>query len=180
MQEMALKKIKLFTLCPVFYSMKYLLQISFFIFFVGYNSVYAQIDKIKFENLESRLFKQESDSIYIVNFWATWCAPCVKELPAFNKAQQLLDNPKTIFIFVSLDFPGAEERVLKMVQEKNIQGEVVMLNEPDANVWINKISKEWQGNIPATWFVKPKSNKRIFHIGMIESKEIIDNIHNLK
>ena len=160
--------------------MKYLVQILFFIFFVGYNSVQAQVDAIKFEDLENRLFKQESDSIYIVNFWATWCGPCIQELPAFDKAQQTLNNPNVIFIFVSLDFPGAEERVLKMVHEKNMQGEVVMLNEPNANVWINKIDKEWQGNIPATWFVNPKSNKQKFHIGMIESEEILENIHNFK
>lgn len=143
-------------------------------------SAQAQVKSYSFSELEQKINNSSSDSIYVVNFWATWCGPCIKELPNFKVAQDSLAQSKVKFIFVSLDFPGSESRVLKVFTSKNLAGEVVMLNEPDANVWIDKLEPEWQGQIPATWFVNKANKTSDFHAGTLETTEIIQKVNNLK
>lgn len=92
-----------------------------------------------------------SDKTYIVNFWATWCAPCVKELPYFEKLNSSYADKKVEVILVSLDFPKKYDTHLKpYIKEKNIKSKVVALNDMDSNMWIPKISEDWSGAIPAT------------------------------
>jgi thiol-disulfide isomerase/thioredoxin len=148
--------------------------------FLIITSVQAQVKSHTFSELEQKINSASSDSIYVINFWATWCGPCIKELPNFKDAQDSLAKSKVKFIFVSLDFPGSENRVLKVFTSKNLAGEVLMLNEPDANVWINKLAPEWQGDIPATWFVNKSNKTSDFHAGTIETTEIIQKVNNLK
>jgi thiol-disulfide isomerase/thioredoxin len=108
------------------------------------------IKSYDFKNLEP-LFKQQNDTTYVINFWATWCIPCVEELPHFEKMNQKYASQKFKMILVSLDFPKmVESRVLPFVRKKKLQAEVVLLNDPNANEWIYKVSKEWSGAIPAT------------------------------
>jgi thiol-disulfide isomerase/thioredoxin len=108
------------------------------------------VESYDFESLEP-LFKQQNDTTYVINFWATWCIPCVEELPHFEKMNQKYASQKFKMILVSLDFPKmVESRVLPFVRKKKLQAEVVLLNDPNANEWIYKVSKEWSGAIPAT------------------------------
>ena len=114
-----------------------------------------------FEGLEPYL-NQKNDTVYVVNFWATWCVPCVKELPYFEKLNQKYKNGKFKMILVSLDFPKMiESRVIPFIKNKNLLVEVVVLNDPDANSWIEKVAKEWSGAIPAT--IIYKNDKRKFY-----------------
>ena len=97
------------------------------------------------------LLHQKNDTVYVINFWATWCVPCIKELPHFEKMNQKYKNGKFKMILVSLDFPKMiESRLLPFIKNKGLQAEVVVLNDPDANTWIEKVAKEWSGAIPAT------------------------------
>lgn len=92
-----------------------------------------------------------SDKIYVVNFWATWCAPCIKELPYFEKLNNDYADKKVEVILVSLDFPTKYDSNLKpYIKEKNLKSKVVALNDMDSNMWIPKISEDWSGAIPAT------------------------------
>lgn len=108
------------------------------------------IKSYDFKSLEP-LFKQQNDTTYVINFWATWCVPCVEELPHFEKLNKKYASQKFKMILVSLDFPNmVESRVIPFVTKKNLKAEVVLLNDPNANEWIEKVSKEWSGAIPAT------------------------------
>jgi thiol-disulfide isomerase/thioredoxin len=138
----------------------------------------AQVKSISFSTLQQQLSKQDTNKITVVNFWATWCGPCLKEMPSFVTAQQQTNSDSVDFIFVSLDFPGSEERVEKVFRDKNLKGTLLMLNEPDANQWINILDPNWQGNIPATWFIAKKDFA--FHIGAIETAQILTQISHLK
>ena len=103
-----------------------------------------------FKSLEP-LFKQQNDTTYVINFWATWCLPCVEELPHFEKMNTKYSLQKFKMILVSLDFPNmVESRVIPFIKRKNLKADVVLLNDPNANEWIEKISKDWSGAIPAT------------------------------
>ncbi|MDW5290482.1 TlpA family protein disulfide reductase [Formosa sp. PL04] len=103
-----------------------------------------------FDELEP-FFYQDDDKVHVINFWATWCAPCVKELPHFEKLKTEYASKNLDVLLVSLDFEQAYETKLKpFIVEHNIQSKVVVLNDPDSNSWIPKISDSWSGSIPAT------------------------------
>ncbi|WP_333600157.1 TlpA disulfide reductase family protein [Flavobacterium sp.] len=98
---------------------------------------------------------QDDSTIYVINFWATWCAPCVKELPSFEKLH--LENKSVKVILVSLDSKkDLEKKLLPFLKRKNITAEVVLLDDKDYNTWLPKVDKTWSGSIPATWMVQGK------------------------
>ncbi len=105
-------------------------------------------------------FDRSNDTVYIVNFWATWCKPCVAELPEFDKFNKEFSAGKMKMILVTLDFEeDLEKKVIPFMQRTNYSPEVMLLDEVDGNVFINQISKEWTGAIPATLIIKNKHRK---------------------
>ena len=103
-----------------------------------------------FNGLQKYLNKDDNKT-YVVNFWATWCAPCVKELPYFEKLNADFKCKNVEVILVSLDFPKQYDKKLKpFIKENNLQSKVIALNDTDSNTWIPKIDKDWSGAIPAT------------------------------
>jgi len=137
--------VKPFTFVPV--KLKFVI-ILLMIFTV--NGLHAQVRVYGFDELKP-LLNQQSDTTYVINFWATWCAPCVKELPDFEKINAQFSAQKFRMILVSLDFKRSlETRLIPFVREKNLKAEVIMLHEPDANSWIDKVDPKWTGAIPAT------------------------------
>lgn len=94
---------------------------------------------------------RQSDTLYVVNFWATWCKPCIKELPAFNELENQFRGEKIKVILVSLDFEeNIETSVKPFLKKKNIQSEVMVLDDPNSTAWIEKVDPTWSGSIPAT------------------------------
>ena len=94
---------------------------------------------------------KEDDKVYVVNFWATWCAPCVKELPYFEKVNQEYKDKNVEVILVSLDFPKKKKtQLLPFIQKKNLQSKVLHLDDIDEQFWIADIDEDWSGALPAT------------------------------
>ncbi|APY10112.1 thioredoxin [Seonamhaeicola sp. S2-3] len=107
------------------------------------------------------LLNKTDDTVYVINFWATWCAPCVKELPYFEDLYANYKDDNVEVILVSLDFPHQFETKLKPFIKKNkLQAKVVVLDDVDSNSWIPKVNKDWSGSIPAT--IIYKNDKRSF------------------
>ncbi|WP_103071977.1 TlpA family protein disulfide reductase [Aquimarina sediminis] len=91
----------------------------------------------------------------VVNFWATWCKPCVAELPYFELINSRYPDDKVEVILVSLDVPSqVESKLIPFVVKQKIESKVILLDDPDANSWIPKVSKNWSGSIPATIIYK--------------------------
>lgn len=113
----------------------------------------------RFEDL-APIFAQQNDTTYIINFWATWCAPCVKELPYFEAVTEKYATQKIKVILVSLDFSKQLETKLKpFLKENKLQSEVLALIDPDANSWVDKVNPAWSGAIPATVIYQGDKNK---------------------
>ncbi len=101
-----------------------------------------------------------SDTVLVVNFWATWCDPCVDELPVFEKLTRDYAGQKVQVILVSNDFKMNIETKLKpFLRKKKLKSRVVFMDEPDANLWIGLVSPDWTGGIPSTMIVSKKKNK---------------------
>jgi len=109
-----------------------------------------QVRILTFDELAPAL-ERDTDSIYVINFWATWCAPCIREIPAFEKLHEIYQEQKVQVILVSLDFPDhLQSRVVPFLERLNVKSEVILLDDPDANRWIPLVSETWTGAIPAT------------------------------
>ena len=108
------------------------------------------------------LLEKVDNKTYVVNFWATWCAPCVKELPYFEKINEDYKDKNVEVILVSLDFPKqVDKKLIPFINKKNLQSEVILLDDTNENVWINAIDESWSGAIPAT-LIYNKENRKFY------------------
>lgn len=153
-----------------FIFMKHHLIIAF-TFFVLTNTYSQQIPSYNANDLIKRV--NSSDTLYIINFWATWCVPCVQELPEFNKLEKRYTGNPVKVLLVSLDFKqDYPYKLANFIERKRITPEVVWLNETDPNDFIPKIESAWQGSIPATLIIDHAKKFKKFIEGTITAKEI--------
>src|SRR5215208_5353199 len=128
--------------------MKYLFSL---LIIIASSVTQAQKPEIIKLNRLQQLLENKSDNIQIINFWATWCAPCVNELPLFEKLNS--EKPlgvKITLVSMDMDLDPNPEKVFKFVERKKIQSEVFVLDERNPNAWIDTIDKSWSGALPAT------------------------------
>lgn len=135
-------------------------KISIFLLFALSISGYSQnVKLLNIDQLNERI-KQGKDSTYIVNFWATWCAPCIKELPHFEKLSAEYKKEQLVVLLVSVDFKSKlNSNVIPFVKRKNLKSQVFLLNESNPQEYIDRIDKSWSGSIPATLFIKGDQRK---------------------
>lgn len=136
--------------------MKYLFCLIFPLLFS--NIIVAQKIPVfdKYSTLEKEILS-DKNTIYVVNFWATWCGPCVKELPYFEQLNT--ENKNIKVVLVSLDFKNQfESKLLPFLKKKSIKSQVVFLADTDYNTWLPMVDKEWSGSIPATLIIKNGKN----------------------
>ncbi|MGN7720918.1 redoxin domain-containing protein [Chitinophaga sp. 22620] len=114
---------------------------------------------------------REGDSVMVVNLWATWCVPCIKELPYFEKQSKL--NPSVKFIYVSLDLDEAyPSKIRQFIRQRKISGKVYWMEETNANKYARIIDPRWEGSIPATIIINPAKAYRKFIEGVMEEEQL--------
>lgn len=136
----------------------------------GLSADAQDVKTVRFEDIQPLLQKSD-DTVRVVNFWATWCIPCIEEMPYFTKAEQQYSDKNVEFIYVSLDFPRyMETKVIPFVKKHNMNGLLFLLDDPDANQWINQVDARWSGALPAT--VVYKGEQKTFREGGITYKKL--------
>lgn len=154
--------------------MKLLKILTVFFCISTYHSKAQTVSIITLNDLEARMEKGK-DTLYIVNFWATWCAPCVKEIPYFEKLGKTYANKPMKVILVSLDFKSnLEKAVIPFVKEKKLKSDVFLIENPN-DQFINSVHKDWSGALPATLFVRKEKNIRAFY----EQEFSWEELHNI-
>ena len=134
--------------------------------------LYTSFDELK------PMLDRENDTLYVYNFWATWCVPCVKELKYFEEVNASYADRKVKIVLISLDWSEDQETKLKpFIKERNIKSMVVNLDDPDANRWIPMVDNKWDGAIPATLFRYGKEKRFISH--SFTGDELLNEIENL-
>jgi thiol-disulfide isomerase/thioredoxin len=133
------------------------LLISFFLI-TSYSPAQNFTGIYKIDKLLSRT--SDSDTIYVINFWATWCKPCVQELPAFDSLTISTRFTQVKVLLVSLDFSeDLDKKVKPFLIKQKVQTECILLDEINGNDFVNKISPSWTGAIPATWLKRGERHK---------------------
>ncbi len=120
------------------------------------------IGKWKIEDV-LRSFSAKNDTVYVVNFWATFCKPCIAEIPDFIRIVDKYKSKKVKLLLVSLDLPSYyPAKIAAFAKRNNYKTNIVWLNETDADRFCPMIDEKWSGAIPATIIVNNKTGYRKF------------------
>ncbi len=155
-------------------------KLLFILFFFVANVQAQEIKSVKATEVAQII--AESKTPLIVNMWATWCKPCIEELPYFleevNKYNATKGPADSIqLLLVSLDFASSfPEGIKKFADKRNINAPIVWLNETNADYFCPKIDAKWSGAIPATLFINNKTGYRNFVEEQISHDRLKDEI----
>ncbi|WP_298778981.1 TlpA disulfide reductase family protein [uncultured Polaribacter sp.] len=125
---------------------------------------FTEITSVKTVNYNQLkpLLEKKDDKTYIINFWATWCAPCVKELPYFERITKEYADKNVEVLLVSLDFPKqVDKKLIPFINKRKLKSEVIYFNDINEDVWIKDIEESWSGAIPAT-IIYNKSKRKFY------------------
>lgn len=123
----------------------------------------AQAKLLSLKDFDQRLANGK-DTTFVVNFWATWCAPCVQELPYFERLRKENKALPLQVLLISVDSRSKLEKlVTPFIKTHQIESEVYIFDEPDQQKFIDHVDKNWSGSVPATLVVNTASSRRSFH-----------------
>jgi thiol-disulfide isomerase/thioredoxin len=132
-----------------------------FLLFICLSANAQQAEQIKLKDLQ-QLMRNPSDKVQVINFWATWCAPCVKEIPLFEKLNEENKGVEVTLVSMDYDLDPNPEKVHRFMTRKNLKSKVVILAEQNPSSWVGKIDKSWSGTLPATLIINTQNGKRKF------------------
>lgn len=125
------------------------------------------------------LVKNNSDKLRLINIWATWCGPCVKEFPSFIEMNRMYRGRDFEFISISADKPEIKDKVLKFLQKQQASGTNYIFSLDDKYKLIEAIDPAWQGALPYTLLVEPGGKIVYARQGIIDpaqmKKTIVEN-----
>lgn len=151
------------------------IKLLLFFLIINCSFVFSQeFPTYNFDEFEPLMHKQ-GEKVYVINFWATWCRPCVKEMPAFNQLYDKYHDKNVEMILVNLDFGESVPIRVKLFKDQhNIKSKIVILDDPDTNSWIDRVNPDWSGAIPATLIYN--KNRREFYEQSFDFKELEDEV----
>lgn len=132
------------------------------LFSVSFSLVNSQeIKMIKVTDLEKTIANAQTP--LIINFWATWCVPCIEEIPYFQEEARKHNADSLQLILVSLDMKETyPQKLTSFVQKRKITSTVQWLDETNADYFCPKVDEKWSGAIPASLFVNNNKGYRKF------------------
>ena len=141
------------------------------LFVIGIKANCQDIAKWKMTELESYMSEKTGD-ILVINFWATFCKPCVAEIPSFIKITDKYKNDQVKLLLVSLDLPSYyPAKIASFAKKHQYKTNIVWLNETDADYFCPKADTSWSGSIPATLMINTKTGYRKFVEGEMSASQ---------
>jgi len=142
-------------------------------------NVHAQeIQKWKLGDLENAIAKAEKPTIF--NFWATFCKPCIKEIPYFQQVVKKYNSVDVQMILVSLDLPEAYPTRIKIFAKKlKFTAPIKFLDETNADLFCPVVDSAWSGAIPASLFINNKTGYRSFFEDQLSKEKLEKEIKKM-
>jgi thiol-disulfide isomerase/thioredoxin len=101
------------------------------------------------------LLKNDTKNVRLINVWATWCGPCVTEMPEFVDMNRMYRRREFEFITLSADKPDKKERAHEMLKKMQASSKNYIYNSADQYKLIEAIDPKWQGALPYTLLIAP-------------------------
>ena len=109
-------------------------------------------------------YTKNNDTTYVVNFWSTYCQPCIEEMPYLQSISKKYATNRVKLVFVSLDAKSFYPKKLQaFLKKKKITTSVIWLNETNADIFCPAVDEKWSGAIPATIIVHNKKGYKQFY-----------------
>lgn len=126
-----------------------------------------------------RIPKVHGSELLVVNYWATWCGPCVEELPYFIALSKAYPEEKIRVVGYSLDFEEViESDVDPFLKERAIPYANIVI-AVDPNEYVPRVSEEWSGAIPATFFYNAEGERVGQLLTAVDAAELFDKVGEL-
>jgi peroxiredoxin len=131
----------------------------------------VEVQKISPSGL-AELLKNPTDKLMLINFWATWCGPCVVEYPEFIEIQRMYGARDFQFVSLSMDNPNQEDKVLKFLKSKYSAVPNYLIDTEDKYAVIDVVGNEWDGSLPITLLIEPGGKIAFKKMGEIKALEL--------
>jgi thiol-disulfide isomerase/thioredoxin len=130
------------------------------------------IEKWKLEDLRSAIQNAEGPTVF--NFWATFCKPCIEEIPYFQQLVKKYESQGVKLILISLDFEeNYPKKISDFAAKRKFTAPIKFLDETNADEFCPAVDESWSGSLPATLFVNRKTGYRKFYEEQI-SRELLE------
>lgn len=134
----------------------------------------------KWEYADLEQYINQSKTPLVINFWATFCKPCIEEVPYFQKLVKQFQHKKIKLVLASLDFPeNYPEKIEAFARKNGFTADIIWIDEEDPGQFCPKVDAKWNGVLPATLFINKKNNYRNFLPQQITEKELQAELEKL-
>src|SRR4029079_5360911 len=114
------------------------------------------------------LRKNDSGKFRLVNFWATWCAPCIAEFPEFVTINRMYRHRDFELVTVSVNRPDEEKSVLAFLKKQQASNTNLLFASPERDQLINAFDPDWPGVVPYTVLLSPEGKVLYREVGSID------------
>ncbi|MBT5097041.1 MAG: TlpA family protein disulfide reductase [Candidatus Marinimicrobia bacterium] len=120
------------------------------ILFLGCNNSDIKLKTVDASDINNQIKKHKGSKAVLINFWATYCVPCIEEFPMIVDLSKKYSEKGMQIYFVSADWLDRKKEVRDFLLEKDVKGLSFIKEEGNDNNFINEISREWSGALPFT------------------------------
>ena len=120
----------------------------------------------------ARLAKNNTDKLVVVNLWATWCGPCVAELPELVTMNRMYRVRKFQLVTISLDDLSKRDDALKVLKDNHVSATNLILSSDDRDKFAEALDQQWPGPVPYTFLIAPGGKIVYRKTGAIEPPQL--------
>jgi peroxiredoxin len=137
-----------------------------------WNKEPVELKSIDAAGVKALAANADSKKLRVINVWATWCAPCVTELPEFVTMNRMYRHRDFELVTISMDDPAKKDRALETLKKLHVSSTNYIYDADDRDALVKALDSEWQGPVPHTLIVAPGGKVIYRHTGEIDPLKV--------